>query len=508
MSAERTHILFVEDDEVDQLAIRRMAKRESFQHAITVVATVAQAEEALRSATFDAIIADYNLGDGTAMDVLAVAGQTPVIIATGAGDEKIAREAMKAGAFDYLIKDHSHSHLEVLPMVIQKAIEHAATQRQLEAYHHELERLVQERTEQLAREKELIAVTLASLSDGIIAVDPDKRIILFNAVAGHMTGWPPQEAIGQPLESVLQVVDEKHRRPVASCVDTVMEQGHPAAGGADDVLVSRGGTDHPVALNAAPIRKDDRTLGVVVVVRDVTHQREIDRMKTDFVSSVSHELRTPLTSIKAFTATILRDPNMPDETRNQFLHIIDEESNRLGNLIEDLLQISRIESGRLTLEMQTVSIDQVLSQVIPPLEPLAAKKDITLECQIGENLPPIEVDPQKLQSVFTNLVNNAIKFTPEGGRVTISVEAQEDTLLCRVTDTGLGIPEDDLEKIFERFHRVNRPGKEIQGTGLGLAIVKNIVELHHGSIQVESQVDAGTTFTVALPATQATVVTA
>ena len=112
-----------------------------------------------------------------------------------------------------------------------------------------------------------------------------------------------------------------------------------------------------------------------------------------------------------------------------------------------------------------------------------------------------------MQSVFTNLVNNAIKFTPEGGRITISVEAQENTVLCRVTDTGLGIPEDDLEKIFERFHRVNRPGKEIQGTGLGLAIVKNIVELHHGSIHVESQVDAGTTFTVVLPASQATAVT-
>jgi len=503
MTDSKSHILFVEDDEIDQMAIRRMAKRDNFPHAMTIVAGVAEARTALAETMFDAVVADYNLADGSAMDILELAGQTPVIIVTGAGDEKIVREAMKAGAFDYLVKDHSHTHLEVLPMVIDKAIEHAAAQRQLREYHNELERLVRERTEQLAREKELIGVTLASLSDGIIAVDDDQHITMVNTAAAEMTGWATDDAVGRAVDEVLRIVDEKKHEPVPSCVEAVIRDGQPVTGGNDDILIAKDGTEHPVAVSAAPIRKDDQTLGVVMVVRDVAKQREIDRMKTDFVSSVSHELRTPLTSIKAFTATILRDPQMPDETRNEFLHIIDEESNRLGNLIEDLLQISRIESGRLQLEKQTIPLGQVLDQVIPPLEPLATKKNLALECRVADDLPPVEADPQKMASVFTNLVNNAIKFTPDGGRITVTVETDGDSLVCRVSDTGMGIPPDDLDKIFERFHRVHRPGKEIQGTGLGLAIVKNIVEMHEGAISVESQLDQGTTFTVTLPAAAA-----
>jgi signal transduction histidine kinase len=244
---------------------------------------------------------------------------------------------------------------------------------------------------------------------------------------------------------------------------------------------------------------ENSIMGTVLAFRDVTKEREIDQMKTDFVSSVSHELKTPLTSIKAFTTTILSDLNMTDKTRRQFLGIIDEESNRLAELIEDLLEMSRIESGSLQVSMELVDISDVFNQTAISLEALAAKENIKLVKNIPENLPLLAADPGKLRSVITNLVSNAAKFTPDGGRVDIKARQTEDELKVTVSDTGMGIPQEDLPKIFDRFYRVNRPGKEIQGTGLGLAIVKKIVEMHNGRIEVRSKVNEGTTFTIYLP---------
>jgi len=238
-----------------------------------------------------------------------------------------------------------------------------------------------------------------------------------------------------------------------------------------------------------------------MVLRDVSKEREIDRMKTDFVSSVSHELRTPLTSIKAYTATILRDPDMSERTRHRFLTVIDKESNRLENLVEGLLEISRIEAQTLKVTRQAVDIAAVAKQALSALQPLADEKNIQLKTDIADKLPELQADETKIKSVVTNLVNNAIKFTPQQGRVTVQVRRRREHLVIRVSDTGMGIPTDDLPKIFDRFYRIHRPGKQIQGTGLGLAIVKKIVMMHAGRIDVESEPDQGTTFTVVLPLT-------
>jgi signal transduction histidine kinase len=296
------------------------------------------------------------------------------------------------------------------------------------------------------------------------------------------------------------LVDEQTGKPAPNPIAAAYDSGQIQRGGASDSLRSRKGNDHPVAITAAPIRKSDNTLqGIVAVLRDVSREREIDRMKKDFVSSVSHELRTPLTSIKAFTATILRDPAMPEDTRNEFLHIIDEESNRLADLIEDLLDISRIESGTLKIASEPVQLTEILHAVVPALQPLAAKKDITLSSQVDSEISEITGDAGKLQSVLTNLVNNAIKFTPAGGSVAVRLFQQDDRVVASVKDTGMGIPADALEKVFDRFYRVHRPGMEIQGTGLGLAIVKEIVHLHGGRIEVTSEINKGSEFIVTLP---------
>jgi two-component system phosphate regulon sensor histidine kinase PhoR len=363
-----------------------------------------------------------------------------------------------------------------------------------------LEDIVAKRTEELAKEKQLLDVTMSSMSDAVIALNVEMRVVLFNRVAEQMTGLRFQDVEGKFIGNVLAVVDNNTKEPVDDIIGKILNADTDNPDKGNYTLIHKNGTEYVIACNASVMSVDENSImGTVLAFRDVTKERRIDQMKTDFVSSVSHELKTPLTSIKAFTTTILRDPNMTDENRRQFLGIIDEESNRLADLIEDLLEISRIESGSLQISLELVDISDVFNQTAISLETLAAKENIKLIKNIPENLPPLTADPGKLRSVITNLISNAVKFTPDGGRVDIKAQQKDDELEVTVSDTGMGIPQEDLPKIFDRFYRVNRPGQEIQGTGLGLAIVKKIVEMHNGRIEVRSKVNKGTTFTVYLP---------
>jgi len=493
-------VLLIEDDKLDQMTFERLVKEQQLPYDYKIAGSFAQAKNILDSNKFDVVIADYFLGDGTAFDVLNLMQDTPVVFATGAGNEEIAVKAMKAGAYDYMIKDAERNYLKVLPQVIEKALSHKKTEDALKQYHSNLETLVKQRTEQLAEEKELLSVTLSSMTDGVIAVDVEKRIILFNKVAENLTGWSFEEAQGKQVDEILRVIDEKTKKTVESPIDKVLLSGKTESGTDHDVLIARNGGKCPVSATAAPLCKNGRALiGSVCVFRNVSREREIDRMKTDFVSCVSHELRTPLTAIKAYTATILRAPNMSEKTKREFLTVIDEESNLLKNLIEGLLEISRIETGTFEIVREPVDIAVLIDQLLPTLQPLADKKNIQLKTDIGDELGLLQADASKIQSMIMNLVNNAIRFTTEHGHVSISAQRQGQEVVIEIADTGMGIPKEALGKIFDRFYRVHRPGKQIQGTGLGLAIVKEIVNMHAGRIEVESEPGNGTTFTVFLP---------
>jgi len=493
-------ILLVEDDQFDQMAFKRMVKEQNLSYDYTIAGSVSKAKDFLEIDEFDVVIVDHFLGDGTAFDVLEVGKDNPVILATGAGDEELAVKAMKAGACDYLIKDHSRNYLKVLPEIIKNAVKHKKAEEELKKYHDDLEVLVRERTEQLAAEKELLSVTLSSLSDGVVAVDAEKKIMLFNTAARNLTGWKFESVDAKHVEEIFRVIDGKTKKPVESPIDKVLSSGEIATGSDHDMLVGKNGIGCSISATAAPIhKKDGEMIGIVMIFRDVSKEREIDRMKTDFISSVSHELRTPLTSIKAYIETILDDPNMPEGNKTEFLSIIDEESDRLANLIEGLLEISKIESGTLRVIRKPVDIAAVIKHVCSSLQPLVDKKDIRLKTVVSDDLGKFEGDKEKIQSLFANLINNAIKFTPEQGQVSVLVRNQDKELFIRISDTGMGIPKKDLPKIFDRFYRVHRPGTQIQGTGLGLAIVKEIVILHGGRIDIESEENKGTTFTIFLP---------
>jgi PAS domain S-box-containing protein len=249
------------------------------------------------------------------------------------------------------------------------------------------------------------------------------------------------------------------------------------------------------------ITKRGRHLGRLYVFRDITHEREVDRMKTQFVSMVSHELRTPLTSIKGFTEMILdEDAGEINEEQREFLGIVEANADRLIALVNDLLDISRIESGRVELKLDLADIDEMMTIVVATMAHLIEEKSQTLEVFVDQDLPQIELDRDRIIQVLTNLVSNAYKYTQVGGHIRLSAERGDNLVRFAVADNGFGISEQDQEKLFSRFFRVDSElTREIGGTGLGLNIVKSIIEMHGGEVFLDSDLGVGSTFAFTLP---------
>lgn len=272
-------------------------------------------------------------------------------------------------------------------------------------------------------------------------------------------------------------------------------------------MLDKSGTLRPVSFTVSFLQDDKSDSGRVVgTMRDISVRKQAElaleqsvQMKTNFVSNVSHELRTPMASILGFAGTILRDENMPDETRNEFIRIIYEEAQRLTRLIENVLDISRMESGTTKFEMNITDLGLILTEALETQQVLADERGVKLLIDIEENAPKIMGANDALNQMVVNLVSNAIKFTDPGGKVKVALSVADEYISLLVSDTGIGIPEAEVDKIFDKFYRVENDMREDEGTGIGLAIVREIVEQHDGSIEVESKVGEGTHFRVKLP---------
>jgi signal transduction histidine kinase/DNA-binding response OmpR family regulator len=247
--------------------------------------------------------------------------------------------------------------------------------------------------------------------------------------------------------------------------------------------------------------KHGKHIGRLYIFRDVTHEREVDRMKTQFVSMVSHELRTPLTSIKGFTEMILdEDAGEINEEQREFLSIVEANADRLIALVNDLLDISRIESGRVQLKLEQADLNELMTIVVATMDHLIEEKSQTLELNVDQDLPQIKLDRDRIIQVLTNLVSNAYKYTQEGGLIRLTVGRSGQFVRFAVSDSGFGISEKDQEQLFTRFFRVDSAlTRQIGGTGLGLNIVKTIIEMHGGEVTVDSELGVGSTFAFTIP---------
>ncbi|SES07694.1 two-component system, OmpR family, phosphate regulon sensor histidine kinase PhoR [Gracilibacillus ureilyticus] len=260
------------------------------------------------------------------------------------------------------------------------------------------------------------------------------------------------------------------------------------------------GQKHHIEVVGAPVINDVKELkGAVLVFHDITDLKRVEQMRKDFVANVSHELKTPITSIRGFSETLLDGAMEDEQLSRQFIDIILKESTRLQALVQDLLELSKLEKEELQLSKKLIEVDEWITNITTLIEQQVINKSIIFSVEVEEGIT-FYGDPDRLQQVVLNLLYNGINYTPEKGKIALLMSSEEEVIKVKVSDTGIGIPEDSIHRIFERFYRVDRArSRNTGGTGLGLAIVKHIVEAHKGKIEVESEVNKGTTFTVTLP---------
>lgn len=342
---------------------------------------------------------------------------------------------------------------------------------------------------QITEERNKLQAILTSMTDGVIAIDREGHILLINPTVEKMFNVRLEEIMGKSVIEVIRNYDlEKLLVGALSRQDPFTKE--------IQILSPMIKT---FRVHLAPLKNASGTVGVVAVLRDITEIRELERMRTEFVANVSHELRTPLTSIKGFVETLLDGAIEDKLLARHFLDIINEESNRLSRLINDLLSLSRLEDKNASVNKIPVKLDGVIGNIISILHPQMKEKNLELETEIGE-LPVIGADRDMMGQLLINLLDNAIKYTPEGGLIRLEARAVPQGVKVTVSDTGIGIPEESLPRLFERFYRVDKArSREMGGTGLGLAIVKHILEVHGGTIEVKSRLGKGTAFTFYLP---------
>ncbi|HEY3363502.1 MAG TPA: phosphate regulon sensor histidine kinase PhoR [Symbiobacteriaceae bacterium] len=338
---------------------------------------------------------------------------------------------------------------------------------------------------ELGQEKTRLESILKNMADGILLIDDHKRIILMNPAAEAMFGTSWAEAMGRDHLEVT------HHFDLDELLQQVLNTGKP------EVLEIKRAQPEEQILEA---RLAPSGAGVLLVLRDVTRSRRLEQMRTEFVSNVTHELRTPLTSVQGFAETLLEGALDDPGTARHFVTIIQKESGHLSRLIEDLLDLSRIESGRWRMRKEPIQLGQLAEDTVGRLTPRAIELGVKLIIAIPPDLPEVPGDTVRLAQVLLNLVDNALKYTPAGGSVTVSARDTGPTISISVADTGTGIPKADLPRIFERFYRVDKArSRSTGGTGLGLSIVKHIVDAHGGTISVASDTGQGATFTFTLP---------
>lgn len=348
--------------------------------------------------------------------------------------------------------------------------------------------------DRLVSEKSKIETLVKNMADGVIVTDDKQRIIIVNRVAEEWFGTSELDAFELPLSAVI------HNRGLIDLIQQAESSSDMVSG---EIEVKVAGSARPFILgaHAAKVSTPRRvSIGVITVLRDITREKEIDRMKTELVSLTAHELRTPITAIAGFSQILTEDTSDPAQTA-EFSGIIYKESLRLSDMINKFLDISRIESGRQELQHVPVMLNQILLDVLDVNEQMAAEKNIRVERHVPADVSLLEGDPDLLGQVFLNLFSNAVKYSPDGTTITVSMTEEDGTQTVRVHDQGYGILEEDLPHIFDKFYRVKNDKivKEITGTGLGLPLVKEIVEQHGGSIFVESELRQGSIFGFSLP---------
>lgn len=431
---------------------------------------------------FDIILLDLLMPGMSGLEALdyirANHPDTVVIVITGYATLDHSISAMKSGAFDFISKPFSPQDLR---LVITKAVEHIRT------------------LQDIAHQKSRMRTMIDHLPGGVMATDINKNVALANHAFITLIDYRGADPIGRPAHQlvndpvVLDMIDRAVNMPEEQFAAETAEI-HIKPAGFEDTRI--------LGVRCVPFRdRLRRNLGAITVLRDITAVKQMDQMKSDFVSMVGHEVRGPLNSVLMQHQVIL-DELAGEITPKQrdILQRASEKISALVNLSSELLDLSKMESGLIHMEKEELAFASIVSDQVAFHQIKAQDKAIGLMLQPLPELPPVLANRMNMEVVLSNLISNAIRYTPEKGSITVSAHREADYVCLRVSDTGLGIAPEDLERIFNRFYRVkNEQTRYIVGTGLGLPIVKGIIDAHNGRIEVESQQGQGSTFSVYIP---------
>lgn len=344
---------------------------------------------------------------------------------------------------------------------------------------------------EISENQQRLSGVLTNMTSGVIFISEQRRIMLVNPEVEKLLGTAGHEIVGKLH------IEAGKSFGLSQYIDRCLDRSEKFR---EEVHIYYP-QERVLDVNFAPyINFKGEARGVVVVLHDITDIRRLEKMRSDFVANVSHELRTPITSIKGFTETLLEGAMQDEETCRNFLQIISDESERLYRMIRDILDLSKIEQKRIPLQINQVHLQELITSAVAIMNDQAQRKQLTIALPSGTDDIWLMTDKDCLQQIVINLLSNAVAYTPDGGTIALHAEKDAKHVRLQVADTGIGIPEKDIPRIFERFYRVDKArSRDSGGTGLGLAIVKHLVDNLHGQIQVESKEGKGTTFTVTLP---------
>ena len=409
----------------------------------------------------------------------------PVIIITGHGTVDTAVECMKKGAYDFITKPFQ---IDEFLLTIKRAAERRSLEQKARQFQEENIRNLYD----LNLEKSRLKTIINCLANGVMVTNRNQEVVLHNPALMRLM------EISQNIENPI---------PLTAIIDnkgfiTTLKQIQSNEASENEFVSQEINTGKNIlrAISAPALGPDNSIVGSVTVLEDITAFKHLDEMKSDFVNMVAHELRSPLVSIRQQNSVLVEGLAGPlQEKQQDFLEKGMKKIDSLLELINDLLDIAKIEAGKAIQHQVPINIGQMISDTVSLMEPRAKEQGITLTYSCHD-LKPVMADPKNIEEIFNNLITNAINYSPDGGNVTVSAQGFGEYLEIKVSDTGVGIPPEELPKIFDKFYRVKSPKtRQVMGTGLGLAIVKGVIEAHRGTIDVESVPDKGTTFRILLP---------
>lgn len=349
---------------------------------------------------------------------------------------------------------------------------------------------IQDKINRIKQEGAKLDAVIASMFEGMIVTDEKGAILLVNPSIRRIFLVDNEPQGRKPIEVI-------RNNAIQEMVDSILKDKKMLL---DVELSVTNPEEKYFRVNGAPILRGGLLEGAILVFHDITRLRSLEKVRQDFVANVSHELRTPVTSIKGYAETLLHGAMDDKDNLRDFITIIYHDAGRLGALIDDLLDLSKIESGKMPMVMLPIDIKALVGSCVKIVEKQATAKSLRLSVDIQDECAGLKGDEKRLTQVFLNLLDNAIKYTSEGGSITVEVSKKKEMLQARVSDTGIGIPEQDLARIFERFYRVDKArSRELGGTGLGLSIVKHIIIAHGGEVWVHSAPGKGSTFGFTIP---------